>query len=184
MERKKFFRLPIIFVIEFRLFFIFFIFSLTGCGGFIINSIYDRNLFCVVGFSLFLGLMIYVLHIYIIPIVFPMAFGKLIISDKGIEFRCIFTKRIFLTWDECRFCGIESYKNDIKDLYGTGRVYVYFSKNELEQEFRGNVTKKKNSANFIKFFPVTVELCEEILCHKNYSDVRRFVIQKSFGKGK
>ena len=57
-----------------------------------------------------------------------------------------------------------------------------FSKNELEQEFRGNITKKKNSADFIKFFPVTVELCEEILRHKNFQDVRRFVIQKTFNK--
>lgn len=182
MERKKVFRLPIIFVIEFRLFFILFVFALTGCGGFIINSIHDRNLFCIVGFSLFLGLMIYVLKIYIIPIVFPLGFGKLIITDKGAEYSCMFMKKIFLSWDDCVFCGIESYKNDIKDLYGIGRAYIYFSKKELSQEFRGNINKKKNNVDFIKFFPVTVELCEEILRYKNYSDVRRFVIQKSFGR--
>ncbi len=183
MKNKRIFRIPLIFVIEFRLFYIIlFVFGFLGCIWFIIDSIFDKNLFCAVGFTLFLGLEICAFKIYFIPIVFPLAFGKLIISDEGLEYRCILTKKIFLSWDDCEFCGIESYKNVVKDFYGTGRVYIYFSKNELEQEFRGNITKKKNSADFIKFFPVTVELCEEILRHKNFSDVRRFVIQKSFGK--
>lgn len=182
MASKKVFRIPIVFMIEFRLFFLFFVFTLLGCVGFIVNSILDKNLLCVVGFTIFLGLIIYAFKIYLMPIVFPLGFGKLIITDKGVEYHCIFTKNIFLSWDDCEFCGIESYKNDIKDLYKTGRVYIYFSKNELSQGFCGNITKKKNSSDFIKFFPVTVELCETILCHKNYSDIRRFVIQKSFGR--
>ena len=182
MKNKKVFRLPLIYVVEFRLFCIFFAFVLFVIAEFVVKSILENNIFGVFVLALFFCLVIYGFKIYIIPIVFPLAFGKLIISDQGIEFRCIFTKKIFLSWEECEFCGIESYKNDIKDLYGTGRVYIYFSKNELEQEFRGNITKKKNSADFIKFFPVTVKLCEEILRHKNFSDARRFVIQKSFGK--
>ena len=181
--KKKVFRLPLIFLVECRFAFIFFtFFGLVGCVGLIIHSIYEKNLLCTIGFMLFLVLEIYCFKAYFIPIVFPGAFGKLIISDQGVEFRCIFTKKIFLSWNDCKFCGIEGYKNVVKDLYGTGRVYIYFSKNELEQEFRGNITKKKNREGFIKFFPVTVELCEEILRHKNFSDVRRFVIQKSFSK--
>jgi predicted membrane protein len=182
MKNKKVFRIPLIFVIEFRLAFILLIFFLVCCVGFAVGSIREKNLLCSIGFILFIILDIYWFNVYFIPILFPMAFGKLIISDQGVEFRCIFTKKTSLSWDECEFCGIEGYKNVVKDLYGTGRVYIYFSKNELPQEFRGNITKKKNSEGFIKFFPVTVELCEEILRHKNFQDVRRFVIQKTFNK--
>lgn len=182
MENKKNFRIPLIFVIEFRLFFILMVIFMFCIVGLVIETILKHEYFLIVFSILILAFVIYVFKSYFIPILLPLAFGKLIISDHGVEFRCIFTKNIFLSWDECKFCGIEGYKNVVKDLYGTGRVYIYFSKNELEQEFRGNITKKKNSADFIKFFPVTVELCEEILRHKNFSDVRRFVVQKSFGK--
>ncbi len=182
MENKKVFRIPLIFVIEFRLFFILMVAFIFCTVGLVIETTLKSEISLIAFSTLFFALEIYCFKIYFIPIAFPLAFGKLIISDQGVEFRCILTKKIFLSWDDCEFCGIESYKNVVKDLYGTGRVYIYFSKNELEKEFRGNITEKKNSADFIKFFPVTVKLCEEILRHKNFPDVRRFVIQKSFGK--
>ena len=182
MEKKKVFRIPLIFVAEFRLFFILMVAFMFCIVGLVLEATLKNEILLMVFSMLFLAFGIYVFKLYFIPIAFPLAFGKLIISDQGVEFRCIFTKKTSLSWDECEFCGIEGYKNVVKDLYGTGRVYIYFSKNELPQEFRGNITKKKNSEGFIKFFPVTVELCEEILRHKNFQDVRRFVIQKTFNK--
>lgn len=107
-----------------------------------------------------------------------MAFSKLIITDEGVEYGCIF-KKLFIPWDKCNYCGIQKYKSDIKDLYNTGRVYIYFSEEPIPQGDGDVKDMAKNNNKCIKYFPVSKKLCEEVLKHKPNADLRRYLFQKN-----
>lgn len=178
---KKVFRSHFILVFEGRILVI----GLMGINIWLFELIFSSSktergivfgVFFLIAYTL---LNIYVYKIYIMPTLYPLAFGKLIVSDKGVTFRCFPQKNIFISWADCRFCGIESYHSDIRDLYNTGRVYIYFSKEKIPIAYKGKIDKKKNEQGFIKFFPVTVKLCEEVLKYKKESDLSRFVMQKT-----
>ena len=125
----------------------------------------------------FLGLCLYLWKSYIIPTLIPMTLGKLIITDEGVEFRCLFKKKAFISWNDCEFCGIESYHSDVADLYMTGRVYVYFATKPIPTERSNKLDMMKNNNELIKFFPISKKLCNEILLHKSSSDIRRAFFQ-------
>ena len=138
------------------------------------QQMYLRCLFCL-GFIIMIAVG---WKTYIIPTVIPMFFSKLIITDEGVEYRCIF-KKLFISWDKCNYCGIQKYKSDIKDLYNTGRVYIYFSEEPIPQGDGDVKEMAKNNNKCIKYFPVSKKLCEEVLKHKPNADLRRYLFQKN-----
>ena len=56
-----------------------------------------------------------------------------------------------------------------------GNEYIYFSESELSEEYKGHIDKKKNGQGFIRFYPVTRELCEEVLKYRQSADLESFV---------
>ena len=178
MKTKKTFRSPIIFLIEAIFFVLIFTFAFLFFGWVSIMSYKDQSYF---GFFVGIGFIIMVAvgwKTYIIPTVIPMFFSKLIITDEGVEYRCIF-KKLFISWDKCNYCGIQKYKSDIKDLYNTGRVYIYFSEEPIPQGEASVKDMAKNNDKCIKYFPVSKKLCEEVLKHKPTADLRRHLFQKN-----
>ncbi len=106
---------------------------------------------------------------------YPLAFGKLVVSDEGIAYCCFLKKPIFISWENCRFCGIEAHQHNVVIMNKCGSDYIYFSKEELLQEYKGKIDKKKNEQGFIKFYPVTSHLCKEVLKYKQADDLECFV---------
>ena len=177
MKSKKVFRLPLLFQIMFKLGFPLFMSFLPICVWLLILAITEK-VWWYIPFGLgFIGASLYLLKGYIIPTLIPMTFGKLIITDDGIEYRCLFKKKAFIAWDDCKFCGIESYHSDVADLYRTGRIYVYFSTKPIPNDRNNKLDMLKNNNELIKFFPVSKNLCNEILLHKSASDIRRALFQ-------
>lgn len=178
MKTKKTFRSPIFFLIKAIFFVLMFAFAFSFFGWLTIES-YKEKLYwgCLVGIGLIV-LDIVCWKIYIIPTLIPMAFSKLIITDEGVEYGCIF-KKLFIPWDKCNYCGIQKYKSDIKDLYNTGRVYIYFSEEPIPQGEASVKDMAKNNDKCIKYFPVSKKLCEEVLMHKPNADLRRYLFQKN-----
>ena len=163
------------------MFIVFLVFSLFFWPWLLLELVADGlNWMIIIPVLLFL-LHISFLIIYVIPTAIPIFFSKLILSSVGVEYRCLF-KKVVLSWEECEYCGIETYKSDIKDLYKTGRQYIIFSKNPFSGEHMRKIDRKKVNKNFIKFSPVTTELCEEVLYYKNFSEIRHFLIKQSFIK--
>lgn len=178
MKTKKTFRLSIIFLIEGAFVVLMFVFLIPFLGWMSIESFKEQLYWgCFIGVG-FIVLDIIIWKIYIIPTLIPMVFSKLIITDEGVEYRCIF-KKLFIPWDKCNYCGIQKYKSDIKDLYNTGRVYIYFSEEPIPPGDANVTDMAKNNNKHIKYFPVSKKLCEEVLKHKPNADVRRYLFQKN-----
>ena len=177
MKIKKSFRFPIYFFIEAIFFVLIFAFAFLFFGWLTIEAYKEQSYW-----ESFVGIGFIVMNavgwkIYIIPTLIPMAFSKLIITDEGVEYRCIF-KKLFIPWDKCNYCGIQKYKSDIKDLYNTGRVYIYFSEEPIPTGDGSVTDMAKNNNKCIKYFPVSKKLCEEVLKHKPNADLRRYLFQK------
>lgn len=152
MKSKKVFRKHCFFQIICILGFLIFMSFLPFSVWMLILS-FEEKLWWFMPFAFgFLGLCLYLWKAYIIPTLIPMTFGKLIITDEGVEFRCLFKKNTFIAWDDCEFCGIESYHSDVADLYKTGRIYVYFSTKPIPTERSNKLDMMKNNNELIKFF--------------------------------
>lgn len=178
MKSKKAFRMNLMFLIEFRLGFFIMLsaipfFTITTIGWYTQEN---KPYIFIIGLSIFI-FCLWVWKYCVIPTLLPVAFGKLIVTDEGVEYRCLFKKPSYISWSDCKFCGIESYHSDVADLYRTGRRYVYFSTKPIPKERRNKLDMMKNDNELIKFFPVTKKLCDEILRHKSVSDIRRALFQ-------
>ena len=147
------------------------------CFWLLFMSIQDKTWWCILVSLCALVLCIFCWKIYVIPTVIPTIFGKLIITDEGVEYKCLFKKNAYISWDDCEYCGIESYHSDIHDMYMTGRIYVYFATKPIPRERQCKLDMMKNNNECIKFFPVDKKLCNEILLHKSASDIRRALFQ-------
>lgn len=134
-----------------------------------------KDVLLTVAFLVMLVLMVYYFKSNILDILYPLAFGKLIISDEGVTYRCFLKKPIFISWGDCGFLGVEEHQQNISVMKSYGNEYIYFSESELSEEYKGHIDKKKNGQGFIRFYPVTRELCEEVLKHKQSTDLESFV---------
>lgn len=134
-----------------------------------------RDVLLTVGFLAMLVLLVYYFKSNILDILYPLAFGKLVLSDEGIAYRCFLKKTIFISWGDCSFLGVEEHQQNFSVMKNYGNEYIYFSKSELSEEYKGHIDKKKNGQGFIRFYPVTRELCEEVLKYKQSADLENFV---------
>ena len=134
-----------------------------------------QDVLLTVAFLVMLVLMVYYFKSNILDILYPLAFGKLIISDEGVTYRCFLKKPIFISWGDCGFLGVEEHQQNISVMKSYGNEYIYFSESELSEEYKGHIDKKKNGQGFIRFYPVTRELCEEVLKYKQSTDLESFV---------
>lgn len=98
----------------------------------------------------------------------PLAWGKLIVDNEGVRWRCLFKKSVFLSWNECKYMGFETFSNGnvVKvDPYGNGFKYIYFSSTPYPKEFNGKINKLHCKEGFIKFFPANKKICSAVLEH-------------------
>ena len=134
-----------------------------------------KDILLTVVFLVMLIFVVYYFKTNVLDALYPLAFGKLILSDEGVTYRCFLKKTIFISWGDCGFLGVEKHQQNISALKNYGDEYIYFSEIELAEEYKGHIHKKKNGQGFIKFYPVTRELCEAVLKHKQSSDLEKFV---------
>ena len=178
MKSKKVFRENWFFRITCYLGFVLFV-SFLPFGIFIlVLSFTQKELLWAIPFSIaYIIGCLWLWKNYIIPTLIPCTFSKLIITDEGVEYRCLFKKNAHISWDDCEYCGIESYHSDIRDMYMTGRIYVYFATKPIPRERQNKLDMMKNNDECIKFFPVDKKLCNEILLHTSAHDIRRALFQ-------
>lgn len=89
----------------------------------------------------------------------PSCFGKLIVDNKSIKWKCIFMRTRKLNYDDCKYTGIKSFieGNAVHyDLYKTGFLYFYISK----KPFPNKRIDKIRCNNIIIKFQLTPKLCE------------------------
>jgi hypothetical protein len=88
-------------------------------------------------------------------------FGKIIISDNCIEWRCIFMRSHRLSFDKCKYAGIQIFWKDnvVKyDIYNTGFAFIYVSTKPYPSEYEGRIDKLRCTDEFIKF-PRNERIC-------------------------
>ena len=160
--KKHVFREHITLVIEGRLFMLLLLGGIliiwrlwyfdTTENGFALSFSNIKSFFSALLFS---GLFGYVLHLF-----WYRCFGKLIITEDAVTWRCLgyFPKTI--RKESLRAAGINDNRktNVVPDVHNTGFKSVYFSTKPYPAEYDGKIDKLRNSRDFIKF-PVSGKLC-------------------------
>ncbi len=174
---KKVFRSHIILLLEGRLFCFIMLFCLALFGYAIVQCFREKE---ILSFIMFLFLEIVAVLIFYATFwrfFWPLIWGKLIIDDTGVKWKCLFKKSIFLSWNECKYVGFETFTegNVIKvDFYNTGFRYIYFSTTPYPKEFSGKINKLNCKEGFIKFFSVNEKICSAVLEHIDVPALKTF----------
>jgi len=78
--------------------------------------------------------------------------GKLIITETGLVWKCLFCKKIYIPYNEIRYVELRAFKegNSMRycDLYRTGFMYMLISTDPLP---RKNINRIESKGNLIKF---------------------------------
>ena len=156
--KRQVFREHIILVIEGRLFMLMLLsFSIYGIFIFCrdASSLTTRDwIFGILTFGLMFFLCGFVLHYF-----WYRCFGKLIITEDAVTWRCLGYLPKTIRKEELRAVGINDNRktNVVPDVHGTGFKSVYFSTKPYPIEYDGKIDKLRNSRDFIKF-PVSGKL--------------------------
>ncbi|MBQ7956603.1 MAG: hypothetical protein IJ279_01090 [Clostridia bacterium] len=177
---KKTFRSHIILVTEGRLFCLLMLFWFVIFYQPVIQGFREKEYFSLIIFFVLVILLEVFFYVAFGKFIWPLVWGKLIVNDKGVRWRCLFKKSVFLSWDECKYIGFEAFTvgNVVKaDIYKTGFSYIYFSTTPYPKEFSGKINKLNCKEGFIKFFPVNAKMCSEVLEHKDVPVLETYVEQ-------
>ena len=85
---------------------------------------------------------------------FPRAFGRLLVYENKVVYKCLFCKTRVLKLEECEYIGIEDYSGlnpGLPSVRGDEIAFIYISKNPYPQKYAGKITLLKNTNDFIKF---------------------------------
>lgn len=177
---KKTFCSHIILVIEGRLFCLLMLFWFVIFYQPVIQAFQEKEYFPVIIFFALVIILEVCFFATVGKFIWPLAWGKLIVNENGVRWRCLFKKSIFLSWDECKYIGFETFTegNVVKaDLYKTGFSYIYFSTTTYPKEFSGKINKLNCKDGFIKFFPVNAKMCSAVLEHRDIPVLKTYVEQ-------
>ena len=83
----------------------------------------------------------------------PRAFGRLLVYEDRVVYKCLLRKTRVLRFEECEYIGVENYdklNRGLPVVRGDETSFIYFSKKPFPQKYVGKVTTLKNSKDFIK----------------------------------
>ena len=83
----------------------------------------------------------------------PRAFGRLLVYEDRVVYKCLLRKTRVLRFEECEYIGVENFdklNRGLPVVRGDETSFIYFSKNPFPQKYIGKVTTLKNSKDFIK----------------------------------
>lgn len=95
----------------------------------------------------------------VFPFLWPKCFGKLIVTDRAITWRCLFMKSRRIELSDIRYSDIKAFTegNVVKyDFYNTGFLYMLISKKSIPKI---RVDKYHCTEDLI-IFPLNQKLCE------------------------
>ena len=81
------------------------------------------------------------------------AYGKLWVYEDRVVFQCPFRRTRTLTFEECKYIGIENYNDLIRGLpieRGDEAAFIYFSTKPYPEKYKGKISRLKNTDDFIK----------------------------------
>ena len=113
---------------------------------------------------------------------FPRAFGRLLVYENKVVYKCLFCRTRTLTFDECEYIGVEDYiklNPGLPAVRGDEFSFIYFSKRPYPQKYVGKVTLLKNTKDFIRFSysdALAKELIDILPADKDY------LIRSFYGK--
>ena len=160
-KRRRTFRTHIILVTEGRLFlFLMLLIWPMILFGPVITLIKgtDHPFLCVVALVIFIAVT-FGLFAVVLPFFWPRAFGKLIVTDKTITWRCLFMKSRRIELSDIRYSDIRAFTegNVVKcDFYHTGFLYILLSKKSIPKM---RVDKYRCTDDLI-IFMFSRKLCE------------------------
>ena len=160
-KRRRTFRTHIILVTEGRLFlFLMLLIWPMMLFGTVITLIKgtDHPFLWVVALVIFISVTIGLFAV-VLPFFWPRCFGKLIVTDKTITWRCLFMKSRRIELSDIRYSDIRAFTegNVVKcDFYHTGFLYILLSKKSIPQM---RVDKYRCTDDLI-IFMFSRKLCE------------------------
>ena len=84
---------------------------------------------------------------------FLRAFGRLLVYEDRVVFKCPFRRTRTLTYEECAYIGVEDYdklKRAMPVIRGDEVSFICFSKKPYPEEYKGKISLLKNTKDFIK----------------------------------
>ena len=160
-KRRRTFRTHIILVTEGRilLFLFLFGFPFAAVVQILMAVKYpDDCIFFIAFFAFYLALFV-LCFVVVLPFFWPRCFGKLIVTDKTITWRCLFMKSRRLELSDIRYSDIRAFTegNVVKcDFYHTGFLYILLSKKSIPKM---RVDKYRCTDDLI-IFMFSRKLCE------------------------
>ena len=109
---------------------------------------------------LFYAVMIWGMDIYWIlgfclnPLIYNRAFGRLLVYEDKVVYKCFLRKNITMKIEEIKHAGVEDFhllNRGVLKFRGDEDAFVYLSTSPFPDEYRGKVTLLKNKKGFIKF---------------------------------
>ena len=115
---------------------------------------------------------------------FPRAFGRLLVYEDKVVYKCPFRRKRMLKIKDCVYMGVENYEKlnrGMPIVRGDEISFIYFSNKPYPKEFSGKITALKNSKDFIKF-SYTDKLAEAVI--EVFPFEQCYLVKSFYGKMK
>ncbi len=105
---------------------------------------------------------------------FDRVFGRLLVYNDKIVFKCFLKRTRKITIEDCKYVGVEDYSllnRAFPVVRGDEISFIYFSDKPYPQKYHGKITALKNKKGFIKFYysdALAEALFELFPSEKNY----------------
>ena len=88
------------------------------------------------------------------PFIFDRAFGRLLVYEDRVVYKCFLRKSITIKIEEVAYAGVDDFhrlREGILKIRGDEYSFIYLSKNPYPDEYIGKIILLKNKKGFIKF---------------------------------
>ncbi len=99
------------------------------------------------------------------PFIFDRAFGRLIVYEDKVVYKCFLRKSITMKIEDIAYAGVDDFhrlREGILKFRGDEYSFIYLSKDPYPDEYRGKIILMKNKKGFIRF-SYTDKLAEALI---------------------
>ncbi len=116
----------------------------------------------VMGLGMFAGLYYFFVHS---PLIYDRAFGRLLVYEDRVVYKCFFRKPIKMSIKEIQYAGVEDFhllNRGLPEIRGDEVSFVYLSLEPYPEKYRGKISLLKPRRGFIKI-SYTDKLAETLI---------------------
>jgi hypothetical protein len=126
----------------------------------------EYTLPAIVGVVTCLGMLAGLYYFFVCsPLVYDRAFGRLLVYEDRVVYKCFLRKPIKMSIEEIQYTGVEDYhllNGGLPEIRGDEVSFIYLSTNPYPEKYRGKISLLKPKTGFIKI-SYTDKLAEALI---------------------